>query len=52
MSDVTASSSTGIYVVKQDVPSDGKIYDLSGRLLNQRPKKGLYLMNGKKIVVN
>lgn len=52
MSDVTANSSTGIYVVKQDQPSDGKIYDLSGRLLKQRPKKGLYLMNGKKIVVN
>ena len=43
-------SVTGISRVKQDVPADGRIYDLLGRRLNQQPKKGIYIMNGKKVV--
>lgn len=47
MSDITVI--TGINSVKQDVPADGRIYDLLGRRLNQQPKKGIYIMNGKKV---
>ena len=47
MSDITVI--TGINSVKQDMPADGKIYDLLGRRLNQQPKKGIYIMNGKKV---
>lgn len=47
MSDITV---TGIHSVKQEIPSDGRIYDLSGRRVNQRPKKGIYIINGKKVV--
>ena len=31
------------------MPADGRIYDLLGRRLNQQPKKGIYIMNGKKV---
>ena len=48
MSDITVV--TGINSVKRDVPADGRIYDLLGRRLNQQPKKGIYIMNGKKVV--
>lgn len=47
MSDITVI--TGINSVKQDMPADGRIYDLLGRRLNQQPKKGIYIMNGKKV---
>ena len=47
MSDITVI--TGINSVKQNVPADGRIYDLLGRRLNQQPKKGIYIMNGKKV---
>ena len=50
MSDVAASSSTGIYEVQQDAPSDDRIYDLSGRRLSQKPEKGVYIQNGKKYI--
>lgn len=41
---------TGINEVKQDSPSDGRIYDLLGRRLNRIPEKGIYIRNGKKFV--
>jgi hypothetical protein len=50
MSDITATSSTGIYEVKQDVSSDNRIYDLSGRRLSKKPEKGIYIQNGKKYI--
>ena len=50
MSDITATSSTGINEVKQDARHDGNIYDLTGRRLSQQPKKGFYIKDGKKFV--
>ena len=47
MSDITVI--TGINSVKHDMPADSRIYDLLGRRLNQQPKKGIYIMNGKKV---
>lgn len=48
MSDINVI--TGINEVKQDSPSDGRIYDLLGRRLNRIPEKGIYIRNGKKFV--
>ena len=48
MSDVTVI--TGINEVKQNAPSDGRIYDLQGRRLGQLPEKGIYIQNGKKYI--
>ena len=31
------------------VPKDGKIYDLQGRRVS-RPGKGIYIVNGKKMI--
>ena len=48
MGDITVI--TGINEVKQNVSSDCRIYDLTGRRLNQKPEKGVYIQNGKKFV--
>ena len=48
MSDVTVI--TGINEVKQNAPSDGRIYDLQGRRLSRLPEKGIYIQNGKKYI--
>ena len=40
----------GIDNVKNDVIEDNKIYDLQGRIV-KNPSKGLYIINGKKIVI-
>ena len=32
--------------------SDGTIYDLSGRIVKGQPRKGIYVKNGKKFVIN
>ena len=31
--------------------SDGTIYDLSGRIVKGQPRKGIYVKNGKKVVI-
>ena len=42
---------TGIDGVRQDaVRTDEAIYDLQGRKVNGQLKKGIYIMNGKKVV--
>ncbi len=45
-----ASSSAGISTISVPVVTDGKYYDLCGRLVDN-PTKGLYILNGKKVVV-
>ena len=41
---------TGIEGIAADAVQNGKVYDLSGRLV-KNPTKGLYIMNGKKYFV-
>ena len=41
---------TGIDFITAD-DSNAPIYDLSGRRLNEAPEKGIYIQNGKKIMV-
>ncbi len=48
MGDITVI--TGINEVRQNVLSNCRIYDLTGRRLNQKPEKGVYIQNGKKYV--
>ena len=43
---------TGISVVSGSPANIGTIYDLNGRKLDKMPtKKGVYILNGKKVVV-
>jgi len=46
-------SSTGIQPTFRVIDTDGTnlYFDLQGRLLNSKPDKGLYIENGKKVVV-
>lgn len=46
--------SDGIDVAKSESgkEQEGRIYDLQGRRINALPKKGLYIVDGKKIVVS
>jgi len=41
---------TGISTVAAATPAEAKVYDLSGRQVKQ-PARGLYIVNGKKIIV-
>ena len=43
-------SVTGISEVKTSASAPALIYDLAGRLLKQKPTKGIYIENGKKVV--
>lgn len=47
-------SSTGIEPTIRAIDTDGTslYFDLQGRLLNGKPVKGLYIMNGKKVISN
>jgi arabinan endo-1,5-alpha-L-arabinosidase len=47
----TEASATGIADVKIDNTTNGAIYDLSGRRVNTPQRKGIYIQNGKKILV-
>ena len=47
----TEASATGIADVKIDNTTNGAIYDLSGRRVNNPQRKGIYIQNGKKILV-
>ena len=42
---------TGISEVKTTTSAPTRIYDLAGRLLKQKPSKGIYIVNGKKRIV-
>ncbi|MCD7720990.1 MAG: PCMD domain-containing protein [Prevotellaceae bacterium] len=46
---ITFTISTGIDTVNKEAGED-IIYDLSGRRLSQKPTKGIYLINGKKVL--
>ena len=48
-STVTVSTDTGINGITVD-PSSVKIYDLQGRKVN-KPTQGVYIVNGKKVVI-
>ena len=41
---------TGIQQIQSDVKSNGDYYDLKGRRVST-PKRGLYIVNGKKVVI-
>ena len=41
---------TGINAVKNADGKDAKYYDMNGRCVN-KPTKGLYIVNGKKVVI-
>ena len=46
-----ATSLSGELRVKSE-ESDNAVYDLSGRKVNSQLKKGLYIKNGKKMLIN
>ena len=46
---IRAENTTGIDAIRKDA-EDGKVYDLSGRQV-KTPRKGVYIINGKKVVV-
>lgn len=48
-STVTVSANTGVNSISID-PSSVKIYDLQGRKVN-KPTQGVYIVNGKKVVI-
>ncbi|MBQ2123233.1 MAG: hypothetical protein II200_04485, partial [Bacteroidaceae bacterium] len=45
------NGSTGIDGVQTETSVQGAIYDLYGRKLQSAPTKGLYIINGKKVLV-
>ena len=45
-------SPTAITTTTQTSKDDGYIYDLTGRRLSTIPRRGIYMKNGKKIVIN
>lgn len=46
------SAATGIHAVGADSDSEARWYDLNGRRIEQPTKKGLYILNGRKVVVH
>lgn len=42
---------TGLHFVNGTIEADQQVYDLNGRRLNSATQKGLYIVNGKKIMV-
>ncbi len=42
---------TGISEIKTTATAPTRIYDLAGRLLVEEPSKGIYIKNGKKVVI-
>lgn len=45
-------SPTAITTTTQTSKDDGYIYDLTGRRMSTTPRRGIYMKNGKKIVIN
>lgn len=41
----------GIKGIDQEVRTKDDIYDLSGRKISQRLQQGIYIVNGKKVIV-
>lgn len=48
--DFTISPDTGVDVIIE-MPEDDAIYDLTGRRLHETPNSGIYIRNGRKILV-
>lgn len=48
--ELTAGSATGIATVKTVIPNDGVFYTLQGVRVD-KPTKGIYIQNGKKIII-
>ena len=46
-----SSSMTGIYIVTSSSETQPTLHDLQGRRLSQKPAKGVYIQDGKKVVV-
>ena len=42
---------TGIHTIRAEQPNDGKYYTLSGMPVENPTKKGVYIRNGKKIII-
>ena len=57
MRDISISYPTGVSDMAAETPADGRIYDLSGRIISNAKstngvlRKGIYIRNGKKILV-
>lgn len=47
---IVSSASSGISATKTTATVSTRIYGLGGRLMAQKPLKGVYIENGKKIV--
>jgi hypothetical protein len=47
---VTVTPATGIHAVVEDSKNANVIYDLQGRRI-YKPAKGIYVINGKKILI-
>ena len=48
---VVTNEPTGVNIIQRDVQSDSKIYTLNGILVDNPTKKGIYIKNGKKIII-
>lgn len=49
---VTADTPNGIATTKvQPQPNTDKLYNLQGQRLTSAPRKGIYIQNGKKVVM-
>ena len=46
-----AANPSGINIISADDHTSGVIYDLHGRRVNTPQRKGIYIQNGKKILV-
>ena len=46
---IKAEGATGIDAIRRET-ENGKVYDLNGRQV-KNPRKGLYIINGRKVIV-
>jgi hypothetical protein len=51
LEDATETIATGINPLLTSPKEEGQVYDLSGRKVNGQLPKGIYVQNGKKILV-
>lgn len=52
--DIDGNGTTGISIIENDTTSNGNVYDINGRLAGKNKqglKKGLYIVNGNKIII-
>lgn len=46
----TQEDATDVETLKEEQANESKCYDVSGRLMNNKPQRGIYIMNGKRYV--